>query len=410
MKRVLAYRIGRYALIVALGLIPAVTVFAITRFARQRELPGLLHVQSSGALPLRQTPRIVTPRSNWADLIPEEDLVSLLSKLEPFWEYRRASDILHALRLWGPGARFPHRPAFAAPPGVKAPGTDELMGFFLDENSYRKSYDDLPPYFFRSAYGVGIRGGDDSGTTVHEDDFLHLAAELGLRLNTRFHWGDRDFTLADLFAHSFKRFDPQQELEFTAIAYAHYLLPGAKWSNRFGRTYTIDDLAERLSANDLANGSCYATHVPYSIAILLAVDEQETLLSERARGKLKERLRSFSRALEESQGAAGWWGRNWIRERGAAATEPEEVEWVRATGHHLEWIALVRPELRPRDAVVKRAISFLLPLTRISTREQTLAYHYTVSSHAARALVLLAGRRWATELMTEAWAARNRNP
>lgn len=349
---------------------------------------------------LRSRPLQVEAKRIYSDFISEKDLQCLLDLMKPYWEYHRVGDALHALRLWGSEIAFPDESPYPVPLGVRVWQPRDMLGLYLDENAFREEFPSSQPYFFISPHGLGERKASDLAATVHDNNFLHLAAEIGLPIDTPLLWGGRRFTLADVFDHSFYWFDLAQELEFTAVAYGMYLLPRASWTNRFGESYSLDRVAEELVDRDLTKCSCYGTHVPYALAVLLAVDEQEPVLSDQVSQKARRRLRVFADNLEKSQSAAGWWNRKWTPElRSKKPFESEEIELVRSTGHHLEWIALAPAECRPSDACVRRTIQRLLNVLSKFHSNIPPAYFFSACSHAGRALVLLSGRHHASEFM-----------
>lgn len=356
---------------------------------------------------LRRVPLRVDAKSRFADLIRAEELQRVLSLMEPYWEYERAGDALHALRLWGPDTVFPDAPPHPVPPGVKVWQPRDMVALYLDEAVFQARFPGAQPYFSASRHGLSERKAQNIAATVHDNNFLHLAAEIGLPIDTPMRWGGRRFTLADIFAHAFAWFDTAQELEFTAVAFALYLQPRASWTNRFGERYDLDGVADRLVDRDLSKCSCYGTHVPYALAVLLAVDEQEPVLSERVRQQVRERLKALAVHLENSQGAAGWWDRKWAPGlQSREPFEPEETELIRSTGHHLEWMALAPADCRPNDACMRRTVRFLLKALAEFHRSDSQAYYFNAGSHAGRALVLLAGRRYACEFMAGKWSER----
>jgi hypothetical protein len=359
---------------------------------------------------LRQHPLVIEPPGDLAAVVPRKELENILALLEPCWEYWRASDLLHALRLWGPTATFPETPPFPVPDGVRAITSSEMLGFFLNESQYRHRFPNAPPYFYQTRHGLGVREGRNPSVTVHRDDFSALAAELGISIDTPLHWAPTARPLRAVLEHSLKWYHPQQELEFTAVAYAHYLAAGTRWVDRFGAEHDLNEVVERLLAADLKGGSCYATHVPYALAVFVAAHAQEPLLDQSVLKRAEMALQSFSRELQERQGGAGYWGRQWCQARSSVlAIESEMLEWLRSTGHHLEWISLVRPELRPPEQNVRRAARFLLNiLSKLEKGNLPRGMHYNELSHAARALVLLSGERFASEVMIANWERRAR--
>ena len=355
---------------------------------------------------LRPTPLTIWGTFPLPEVVDRQRLVAALKCLVPWWETTTASSVLHALRLWGPRARFPATSPYPVPEGSYALHGHDMLRFFTRQTSFESFFRSPAPYFRRTQQGVSVRTlSRDPSATAHRDDFIALAAELALPLDARFDWGDTPFTLRELFHYSFQYFHPEWELEFTAVAYAHYLPPSDSWTNRFGERYCFDRLAELLVSTDLTTCACYGTHVPYALAALLAADEQIPVLTPAIRGLAGDRLRGFSSCLVELQGAAGWWDRRWTPERSSTPKfEHQEMEWVRSTGHHLEWMALVAPDLRPPEIVIRRAAEFLIQaLETRGTYRLSQTVEYNPYSHAARTLVLLAGEQFAADVLEPFW-------
>jgi hypothetical protein len=201
------------------------------------------------------------------------------------------------------------------------------------------------------------------------------------------------------------RFSLLQELEFSASAFARWLPPTRAWENRFGERFTFDDLVRALVAQPLGKGSCQGCHVPYALTcILLATQEYPDLISSASRSALEGRLREMSRCLEANELPRGGWDKRWS---GQYVDSPENVffelkphfDEISATGHHLEWIALVPPSLRPEPRVVERAARALVAgVTGLSDEDLAKPKGYLPLTHAARALCLSRGHDWAFPL------------
>ena len=330
-----------------------------------------------------------------------------LSKMEPFWKHHRASDYLHSLRLWGPACRFPAKSTVPVPEDIAPIDCESMLAFFLDQASFAKVYPFAKPYFVHSPHGLVARTGISPSTTPHSDDFLLLAAELGLSAKTKLHWLDRDVSVEDLIRHRQYWALENTDIDFTVAAFARYVRGDAAWQDRFGRECSLDIYAQQLVQRHLAK-SCYGTHTLYALASLYATDVQAPCLLQATRESVRSRLLKFSHDLTDSQSAAGFWSRHWSPELADAdAMEDEHTEWVRCTGHHLEWIALLPADLRPGDAVVHRAAQFLLATLRdISPLDLYESRSFCPLNHAARALVVLTGHRYAADVMADNWSKR----
>lgn len=406
------YRLLRLALLVAAGWMCLKFVGVDTRFEAVHHSISGAEASGSRSVVLREEPIRIQSIGNMKDQIPTDALVDLLRFMEPYWEYRRASDILHALRLWGPDAKFPEKAAYRTPLGIRPMSGAEMLQFFTDGESYRERYPNARSYFFRSPFGLGARqGSKNPALTGHWDDFVALAAEIGLRAKHPIYLrhDEGDGKVADVLHHSMAWFDPSNEVEFSAVAYAQYLDSPATWKNRFGHEFSLDTLVDCLAGRNLELAPCHGSHVPYSLAVILRVDALSQVLSDAARQKARTTLRELSNDLTRLQHAGGFWSRHWCRKLAQApAVDDEHVEWVRVTGHHLEWMALVPADLRPQDEVIKKAIQFLLKsLRNRNSGVLPQGTDYAPCSHAARALVLWSGHYYAAEVMQEDWQRRN---
>lgn len=275
-----------------------------------------------------------------------------------------------------------------------------MLSVFLSEDAYFRSFDTKHPMLVWSVFGWTTRKGYDRYEIVHHDEVLALAGELDLPGDTALIWQKRSFALVDLFPASFAWFDETRELEFTAMAYATYLCPGSTWTNRFGRVYGFDDLATLLLARDIRRVSCHGTHLPYSICTLLAADLQERILSNPVRARLLEKLRQFAVELERRQNEDGSWDPQWHPELPRSEVTPfQELDRIRCTGHHLEWLMIAPKECAPTKKTVVKAIAYLCTvLPMVDTDRINSDKFYNPWSHAARALVLAKGMRFASEV------------
>ncbi len=369
------------------------------------------HLKPASTSDLERTDSEIQPRkiplavirndTRLASMAPRQ-LNELCQWLQPYWETHRASDILHALRLWGPAAVFPPEAPFSVPAKVAPMQGQEMMAFFLHQKTFQKFFLSPEAFFFRSPRGIGHRTAPrDPSALAHYDDFVALAAELSLPSDTSFFSKKEHFTIKDMLRHALYYFTESGEIEFSAVAFAAYLPRGQNWRNRFGQEFDFDRLAELLITRDLKTCACYGTHVPYALSVFLVADDQEKIVSQAARLRILSRLAGFSKALQTFQGAAGWWDRRWCKECFTMPRiEEEEVEWVRSTGHHLEWLALAPPEVRPPASIVQKAVSFISNSLKRSPRFYlSQAVFFNPYSHAGRAVLLWSGYRFGAEIL-----------
>ncbi|MBI3462687.1 MAG: hypothetical protein HY000_06440 [Planctomycetes bacterium] len=276
-----------------------------------------------------------------------------------------------------------------------------MAAILTKQAEYRKHYPDSPADLLsRSSNGISVWTAVAKEAQTHKDEILEVFAEIGTALDHPVQLAGFQATLQAILDDSLARFQPEQiDVEFTAIAYARYLPPQREWTNRFGQRHSFDDLADVLASRTLGWTVCYGTHVPYALVTLLRVDEQVPILSPLRRRLARQRLAEVSRLLVRTQYKNGAWGPDWWNDApgpGGASENPNpEVSvsnFIRATGHHLEWIALAPKDLRPPDANVEKAAQWVVSTT-LAQPQGILSTYYGEFSHGARALLLLSGSK-----------------
>ena len=369
---------------VAIVLIPiVVTVLAQGRGRVTRTAP---------ALPARVDP-IDFEIKPWDGAIPERARVAAaLRPLEPFFEYRRVYDLMHALQLWGAHAEFTAPAAFPIPDGLRPMSSRDVIGFLLDDAPFRK-YNRDRSLLVETDHGVSVAVGVNPAESAHVDKHLKVFSEIGLPLDTPVSVGGTRHTLADLLSESLARYTPLQEIEFSAVGFARYLPPRTSWVNRFGETFTFDDLAEELLSRPPGVGSCYGLHFPYAMTTLLRVDQVTPILAPATRSQLSKRLRKITDRLERVQLPSGAWDRRcWAEPIEIRLEESARLEQIRVTSHQLEWMAFAPEGLRVGPKTARKALGFLCnELDRLEAGVLSLSHEFPVLSHAGRALTLASG-------------------
>jgi hypothetical protein len=232
---------------------------------------------------------------------------------------------------------------------------------------------------------VGRINYDRAGES-HRDVVLAALAEVGSPLNQPLTLAqDRAVTLADLLRDSLAIFHLDRgELAWTAVAYALYLPPRSHWHDREGRRYTFDDLADALMQDQLGETSCGGAHVLHALTILLRADADHAVLSRDSRERLRRHLEDSVATAVAAQHADGYWTIAWhqwpmppMRVADTPATR------LLATGHLLEWLTYLPPDLHPNASVYQSAAAWLLSTL---TPTQAGAADYCATVHALCAL------------------------
>lgn len=344
---------------------------------------------------IRPNPVTIPPLGDLADLVPEEPLRALLRKLPPCWPAIKTSKVMHAFRLWGPNAIFPDD-AFARPFSAPILSGRQLADYLLDNQTFGRLAPGSSPLLLRTPDGVAVRTyadeyvGTFAGGLGHDDDLLAACGEVGLPAATAVVTESGEATVGDLVSHSISSFSIHQELEWTVEALARYLAPRSRWENRFGETFSFDQVTLELIARPLGKGSCLGTHVPNALVCLYRLAEDHPILSAHVKDRIAQHLKMTSRLITESRMPSGIWAGSWGP--GAEAIldthRDQATGSLVSTGHHLEWIALAPPGLRPeRDAIRAAVEGILVEADHYNAYERSELY--LEFSHLARGLTLL---------------------
>lgn len=210
----------------------------------------------------------------------------------------------------------------------------------------------------------------------HRDHCLATFAELGLPLSTPVTVQERTFSVREVLRDSLENFRlDQEELVWTADSYARYLPPCKTWRNRYGETFTFDDLAKELLSRPLRKSTCGGTHVLAALCALLRADAStgtlsegslsEGILSEPVQTAVVARLRECVERMVERQTEEGFWRADWAEGIGtppdASGASFADTEFSRllVTGHLAEFVAYFPQELQPGEDVYCRAMRWL---------------------------------------------------
>ena len=276
---------------------------------------------------------------------------------DPRPEPLNVSSCCHLLRLYGLGA-FRH-PRFAS--------GREVVAVLTDHGLSKPLFGE--PIFFKTRSGIRYR---DLGIQKvytgenHRDFCLATFADLGLPLTTPMTAVDGSYSLRDLLRDAVENFNiKQDELAWTAIAYALYLTPQRAWTNRYGESFTFDDVANALMRAPLHKASCGGAHLLYAMTVLWRADLSSACLSESVREALAQHLQQQMTLAVSVQAREGYWSLDWH----ATATEASKARRIRppdnlsarllATGHLLEWLELLPVEFQPAPDVYRRAARWL---------------------------------------------------
>ncbi len=339
---------------------------------------------------VREIPLVIPPQSDLRGTIATRELHHVLWLAVPRWLVPKPNFMLHALRLWGPRAKFGDD--LVNPYRNGTPSGERLLELLTDSDDAERSGVVPFPFLYNTSMGPSVQyeaGG--YGGIAHADQYLKAMAEIGVSSSTEVTLPDgQRATLEDLLRDSLRNFSISQELDFTAVAYSRWLPPAREWQDRYGERHTFDELTSALLDNKPGEGACGGIHKLYALVNLLRANEFHPILHSSTLTRIENHLVHVSSILEARQEPRGFWLANWADSVGRVHDESSEYQALVMTGHHLEWMSMAPSHLRPRREVVQRAARALVRHLG-SLNITTVSGSYPPYSHAVRGLALMEG-------------------
>jgi hypothetical protein len=186
------------------------------------------------------------------------------------------------------------------------------------------------------------------------------------------------------------------EIEWETVAICLYLPPKRSWTNKFGITFTFDDLATELIGRKWQESSCAGTHRLIALTTLIRVDQEQKLLKNSVRHDLVSFLTNTVSILTNNQRPDGAWTNGWW-ERPASTPAALDVDssflWqLTATGHHLEWLILLPLDLLPKEKVFKGSGEWTLRALKMASEDPDWCrVNFCAVTHALRSLYVIGG-------------------
>lgn len=340
----------------------------------------------------RLEPLQVRPLHNDPASISDEVLQRILTKLEPRFRgpSPKINHVDHALRMWGVPATFHNEECLS---GV------EMRELLLDHRLYTQHWNDpSPPLLVPTDDGVSVSVARGPQTSSHVDHTLATMAEIGTPLDYPVITARGEVSLRDLFQTTMKSFSLNQtEYEWSTLVFAMYLPEKSGWLSKGGQRITFDLLADRIMRQRLTQGVCRGNHRTFTLVMLLRIDNEIDILSDKSRARVTAWLADVTDRLIKSQRGEGYWDDQWSGTEMEGTPPPPGANFttkgmrLNVTGHVLEWWAMAPNELLPPDTVRRRATHWLIDQIDGLNAAETRQY-YTYLTHAGRALAMWRGK------------------
>jgi len=331
----------------------------------------------------RNLPIQIVKHYNRPDLVSDEDLAAVLSRIQPIFPRRQMKPnfIEHAIRTWGVTATFQNPDAVSG---------QEMLSFLTDTASFVSSWgNEIQPILQERPKGVGIHWGTDQCASYHHDHLLACVTEANAPLDTPVYGPARqNNTLYNVLQEAMRDFRlDERETEWTAMAFGLWIAPVNEWVGSEGRHYSFDLLADRLMRGKRTLGVCSGTHRVYSLVLLIRLDDEYGILSRETRAAAYQYVAEVRDAIMESQFEDGRWPSNWPDGKAAVENPIDDPEYrqVIATGHHLEWMSIAPPDLLIPEPQIKKAMNWVINNTKSKSKEEIFD-KFTFYSHVGTAL------------------------
>ncbi len=340
------------------------------------------------------TPHTVTPRNQRPDLISRDDAARILNRLRPQLRGRnpKINSVEHALRLWGTAAVFDDERCLSGA---------EMRELLLDHRAFAAAWGPKAKPFVmpetRDPQRIAFRTDAGNATSSHVDHTLACLAEVGTPLDFPVITPRGESSVGRGLEESLRQFSlNQDEYEWSAFVFLHYLSDTKEWMSTEGQRITWDRLAERIMRQRLAQGVCFGQHRLYTLSVLLRADDERQRLTPEMRVAVTNHLRQATEALTQTQHSDGWWSGDWPGVERDGPNAPldgpfgPQADRLLMTGHALEWWAYAPTEALPSDETLTRALRWLVAEIDALSPEQIQRY-YPFLTHAGRALALWHG-------------------
>ena len=299
------------------------------------------------------------------------------------------SGVVHAIHLFGLQEPMPHPTDRTRwEPAIKVVLDHELGKEYFGGNPPLVTTRDgvrCPVVVYRDAPRLPER-------ETHPGQLLAVLASQGVSLDTPLTTAEGQYEVRDILNDTMANLSlDQKELEWAVIALARYLPPKRSWKDKFGREIGFNDLAHALLKAPLERPgiACQGIHILEALATLWLADRQAPVLGAGTRLLVVGRLQQQVAILIAAQEASGEWPVRWyesppVREVALMGVDQKQLarQAVTATGHNLEWLSLLPPEMGPSDEVFIRAGQWLKSRV-LAASDEDLSDGYCPYSHAA---------------------------
>ncbi len=223
----------------------------------------------------------------------------------------------------------------------------------------------------------------------HEDQWLAVFSQCGLKLDCPIYWQGKAYTLGDMLRRSQWDMQEGMELSWTLIALSRYLPRDAQWKNSQGETWTVERAVAWEAKQDLNTSACGGTHrlIGMTMALRAYFDPNKDKLTgpwAEAKRRIDEAV-ALARAYQQPDGA---FSAHYFRRPGST---PDVKKRLGTTGHTVEFLALA---LEPEELAAPWMENAVRHLCQLLQETEELAIECGALYHALHGLQVYYQRRF----------------
>jgi hypothetical protein len=220
------------------------------------------------------------------------------------------------------------------------------------------------------------------GRQGHQGQFLAMLAQSRVSLEYPMKIEGKSFTVRDLLEYEKATCEPNTELTFKLIAFAHYLPHDATWKNQRGESWDFSRLIREELKQPVIGAACGGTHrmMGFSQATRIHESRKLPLVDQWLRAEqYRDNYHHYAFSLQNRDGT---FSTEWFEKREA---RPDLQRRLQTTGHILEWMVYSLPQEELTDARIVRSVDYVAELLN---QGRNVKWEIGPLGHALHALAL----------------------
>jgi hypothetical protein len=220
----------------------------------------------------------------------------------------------------------------------------------------------------------------------HPNQFLAILSISGLPQSHKLKADRRTITIGEMVKHAKANVNSEEEVTWTLWALSHYLGSDARWVNKFGQQWSIEQLVRLQTQEQPFNAACGGSHGLFALTYARNVYLRKNRTLRGAWLAADQKIQRYIAEAKSLQNVDGTFSTEYFQGRGASSDFEKRLN---TTGHTLEFLMIALPQNRMKEAWVRKAVTAMTSeLIKNKSRPAKCASLY----HALNGLVLYRDR------------------